>query len=418
MASIRVNNLGKAYKQYPTRWSRLVEWAWPFSGPRHQLKWVLREVSFEVAPGEAIGIVGVNGAGKSTLLKMITGTTQPTTGSVEISGRVAALLELGMGFHPDFTGRQNVFMAGQLLGMSIGEIAGLMPEIEAFADIGDYIDQPVRVYSSGMQVRLAFAVATSVRPEVLVVDEALSVGDAAFQRKCFYRIETFRAAGTTLLFVSHDIDTIKRLCDRAIFLGDGVVKKVGKAKDVCDAYEEHLFGSKAKNNKDEKNELTEGQLDASLNANSIEKQYGDMGATIKSVHIENEQGAVINVFREGMKFFVSYTVNFSNLSRGVKFGMMIKTVDGVPIYGSNTTGWDNQQDFEPGQDVNVRFFLEGNLVAGTYYLNVGTTHETDDGPQFLHRRVDCLIFRVTSDHDRVALGYANLFAVPQVNLNL
>src|SRR5690606_8406318 len=172
MGTITVSNLGKAYKIYPTRWSRLREWIDPLSRPRHLLKWVLSDLSFIVRPGEAVGIIGVNGAGKSTLLKMITGTTQPTTGSVKISGRVAALLELGMGFHPDFTGRQNAYMAGQLLGYSVEEIAHLMPEIEAFAEIGDYIDQPVRVYSSGMQMRLAFSVATARRPDVLIVDEA------------------------------------------------------------------------------------------------------------------------------------------------------------------------------------------------------------------------------------------------------
>ena len=183
MGSIRVTQLGKAYKQYSTRWSRLLEWALPFLGERHQKKWVLKDVSFTVEPGEAVGIIGVNGAGKSTLLKMITGTTQPTSGKIEITGRVAALLELGMGFHPEFTGRQNVYMSGQLLGLTVEEIAQLMPDIEAFAEIGDYIDQPVRVYSSGMQVRLAFSVATAIRPDILIVDEALSVGDKYFSQK-------------------------------------------------------------------------------------------------------------------------------------------------------------------------------------------------------------------------------------------
>ena len=179
MGAIVVTSLGKAYKQYPTRWSRLAEWVIP-GRPRHKLKWVLRDVSFSVQPGEAVGLIGINGAGKSTLLKLITGTTQPTTGTVFMEGRVAALLELGMGFHPDFTGRQNVYMAGQLLGMTVEEIAALMPEIEAFAEIGDYMDQPVRVYSSGMQMRVAFSVATARRPDILIVDEALSVGDAYF----------------------------------------------------------------------------------------------------------------------------------------------------------------------------------------------------------------------------------------------
>ncbi|HEY8385294.1 MAG TPA: ABC transporter ATP-binding protein, partial [Porticoccaceae bacterium] len=234
MGSITVTNLGKAYKVYPTRFARLKEWLLPFATPRHTLKWVLQDISFSVNPGEAVGIIGVNGAGKSTLLKIITGTTQPTTGSVHITGRVAALLELGMGFHPDFTGRQNVFMAGQLLGYTVEEITALMPEIEAFAEIGDYIDQPVRVYSSGMQMRLAFSVATAHRPDVLIVDEALSVGDAYFQHKSFDRIREFRRQGTTLLIVSHDKQAIQSICDRAILLNAGKIAMQGEPEAVMD----------------------------------------------------------------------------------------------------------------------------------------------------------------------------------------
>ena len=204
MGKIIVSNLGKAYKRYPSKWSRLAEWLIPFSGQRHELNWVLSDLNFSVKPGEALGIIGINGAGKSTLLKMIAGTSQPSTGSVAISGHVAALLELGIGFHPDFTGRQNAYMAGQLLGFSVDEITALMPEIESFAEIGEYLDQAVRFYSSGMQMRLAFSVATVKRPDVLIIDEALSVGDAYFQHKCFDRIREFRELGTTLLMVSHD----------------------------------------------------------------------------------------------------------------------------------------------------------------------------------------------------------------------
>ena len=232
MGSITVSNLGKAYKQYPNRWSRLLEWIIPFGKVRHQLHWVLQGLNFEVQKGEALGIIGINGAGKSTLLKMITGTTQPTTGSVNISGRVAALLELGMGFHAEFTGRQNAIMAGQLLGFSPQEITALMPEIEAFAEIGDYIDQPVRTYSSGMQMRLAFSVATAQRPDVLIVDEALSVGDAYFQHKSFERIREFRKLGTTLLIVSHDKAAIQSICDHAVLLNAGKLAMQGEPEAV------------------------------------------------------------------------------------------------------------------------------------------------------------------------------------------
>ena len=236
MGRIQVNNLGKAYKQYPGRWSRLAEWLIPGTSVRHQLKWALQDINFNVEPGEAVGIIGINGAGKSTLLKLIAGTAQPTTGKVSISGRVAALLELGMGFHPDFTGRQNAIMAGQLLGMTAQEVADLMPQIEAFAEIGDYIDSPVRVYSSGMQMRLACSVATPRRPDVLIVDEALSVGDAYFQHKCFDRVRSYRAQGTTLLFVSHDPGAVKTLCDRAILIDRGSLRLDGNPADVLDYY--------------------------------------------------------------------------------------------------------------------------------------------------------------------------------------
>lgn len=236
MGHIRVTGLGKAYKQYPTRWSRLAEWLIPFSPMRHRQHWVLQDVNFEIAPGEAVGIVGVNGAGKSTLLKMITGTTQPTCGQIQLEGRVAALLELGMGFHPDFTGRQNAVMAGQLLGMQVEDIEALMPDIERFAEIGEAIDHPVRTYSSGMQMRLAFSVATARRPDILIVDEALSVGDAYFQHKSFDRIRSFRKAGTTLLIVSHDRSAIQSICDSAILLEGGHMVMHDKPEAVMDYY--------------------------------------------------------------------------------------------------------------------------------------------------------------------------------------
>jgi lipopolysaccharide transport system ATP-binding protein len=211
MTAISVKGLGKAYKQYNNRWLRLLDWLSPGSKQWHRLNWVLQDLEFEVQAGEALGIIGVNGAGKSTLLKIITGTTQATTGQVQLQGRVAALLELGMGFHPDFTGRQNAMMAAQLQGLSAQEIQQLMPSIEAFAEIGPSIDAPVRIYSSGMQMRLAFSVATAIRPDVLIVDEALSVGDAYFQHKSFERIREFQKSGTTLLLVSHDKAAIQSI---------------------------------------------------------------------------------------------------------------------------------------------------------------------------------------------------------------
>lgn len=241
MGAITASGLGKAYKHYPTRWSRLREWL-PFAGARHRLHWILRDIDFHIAAGEAVALIGVNGAGKSTLLKLITGTTQPSAGSVKTSGRIAALLELGLGFHPDFTGRQNVVMAGQLMGLEQAQIAALMGEIAAFADIGDYLDQPVRVYSSGMQMRLAFSVATCVRPDILIVDEALAVGDVFFQQKCFDRIRAYTASGTTLLFVSHSMGTVMSICQRALYLRDGALAFDGAPRTAADRYQAELLG--------------------------------------------------------------------------------------------------------------------------------------------------------------------------------
>ncbi|WP_145599084.1 ABC transporter ATP-binding protein, partial [Yersinia frederiksenii] len=245
MERIKVTGLGKAYKQYNSQWGRLAEWFIPFSKNRHKTNWILQDINFSVRAGESVGVIGVNGAGKSTLLKMVTGTTQPTTGSIEVNGRVAALLELGMGFHPEFTGRQNVFMAGQLLGMNVNDISRLMSRIEEFAEIGDYIDQPVRVYSSGMQVRLAFSVATAIRPDLLIVDEAMSVGDIYFQQKCIARIEEFKNAGTSILFVTHDFSTLHTVCDRAILLANGRCQYIGKTIEAVERYFGYLNVNKA-----------------------------------------------------------------------------------------------------------------------------------------------------------------------------
>lgn len=233
--SIALHAVGKAYKRYQTPWARLAEWCWP-ARPRHTLHWVLRGFDLLVPRGQALGIVGRNGAGKSTLLKMITGTTSPTEGTVQVEGRVAALLELGMGFHPDFTGEHNVMMAGQLMGLNTEHLRALLPAIKAFAGIGEYFHAPLRTYSSGMQMRLAFSLATAVRPDVLIVDEALAVGDLAFQHQCYARLREFRRAGTTMLFVSHDPGAIKSLCDRAVLLENGRLMADGTPDEVLDVY--------------------------------------------------------------------------------------------------------------------------------------------------------------------------------------
>lgn len=366
MGSIRVSGLGKAYRQYQNRWSRLIEWALPFLGPRHQLKWVLQDINFQVEPGEAVGIIGINGAGKSTLLKMITGTTQPTTGSVEITGRVAALLELGMGFHPDFTGRQNVYMSGQLLGLGAEEIAALMPEIEAFAEIGDYIDQPVRVYSSGMQMRLAFSVATARRPDLLIVDEALSVGDAYFQHKSFDRIREFRKAGTTLLIVSHDKSSIQALCDRAILLNAGALAMAGEPEAVMDYYNAMLAERENQTVRQEK-----------LAGGKTQTVSGTGEAKVIDVALYNEKGDVIEALSVGQSVRLKIVVRADSFVPELVLGYMFKDRLGQPVFGTNTHHLKKiLYDVAAGTVVTFNFDFTANLGPGTY--SIATAVHTND----------------------------------------
>lgn len=356
MGSIVVQNLGKAYKQYPTRWSRLGEWLLPLRGPRHKLKWVLTDINFQIAPGEAVGLIGINGAGKSTLLKLITGTTMPTTGSVWMEGRVAALLELGMGFHPDFTGRQNVYMAGQLLGMSADEITRLMPQIESFAEIGEYMDQPVRVYSSGMQMRVAFSVATARRPDILIVDEALSVGDAYFQHKSFDRIRQFRKEGTTLLLVSHDKQAIQSVCDRAILLDGGRLAREGKPEEIMDYYNAMI--AERENETVRLKETADGK---------VQTISGTGEATVSDIALLDEGGQRIEVVDVGAAVTLEVKVKVNAPIPRMVLGYMIKDRLGQPMYGTNTHLKQLPlEDVAAGEEVVYRFAFPMNLGPGTY----------------------------------------------------
>ena len=358
MGTIVVSNLGKAYKQYPNRWSRLIEWITPGNNKRHQLKWVLQDINFSVNAGEAVGIIGINGAGKSTLLKLITGTTQPTTGTVHMTGRVAAMLELGMGFHPDFTGRQNAFMAGQLLGITSEEIAQLMPDIKAFAEIGDYIDQPVRVYSSGMQMRLAFSVATAIRPDVLIVDEALSVGDAYFQHKSFDRIRKFRKLGTTLIIVSHDKQAIQSICDRAILLNAGRFAMEGEPEAVMDFYNATLADHQ---NQQVKQEVSED--------GKIQTISGTGEARVEDICLLSMDEKKIEVLNVGQEVKLQVKVKAHKDIDRLVLGYSIKDRLGQVIYGTNTEHTSQPIELVKTGDLiffEIEFFA--NLGPGTYSI--------------------------------------------------
>ncbi|OMG65220.1 ABC transporter ATP-binding protein [Stutzerimonas balearica] len=360
MGTIRVCGLGKAYRQYGSRWQRLAEWIIPFSSPRHSLKWVLQDVSFSLEAGQAVGIIGINGAGKSTLLKLITGTSQPTAGSVAVHGRVAALLELGMGFHPDFTGRQNAFMAGQLIGLSASEIRELMPEIEAFAEIGDYLDMPVRVYSSGMQMRLAFSIATCKRPDVLIVDEALSVGDAYFQHKSFARIRQFRDQGTTLLIVSHDKAAIQSICDRAILLNGGRVALEGEPEAVMDYYNALL--ADCENAQVSQQQTADGR---------VQTISGTGEAGVEAVGLYNAHGEKVEVVRVGEPLELRVLVAVHAPISSLVLGYGIKDRLGQVMYGTNT--WHTGQVIEhPEAGGRYRFSLcfPANFGVGSYSVQI------------------------------------------------
>jgi lipopolysaccharide transport system ATP-binding protein len=357
MGSIRVHQVSKGYRQYPSRWARLCEWLWPFSSAKHQLRWVLRNISFDVQAGEAVALVGLNGAGKSTLLKLITGTSRCTSGHVSIQGKVAALLELGMGFHPDFTGQQNAVMAGQLMGVSAETMRELMPEIEAFAEIGNYIHMPVRVYSSGMQVRLAFAVATCIRPDVLIVDEALSVGDAYFQHKSFDRIRAFAKLGTTLLIVSHDRNAIQSICDRAILLANGEVIKDGPPEFVMDYYNALLSPDASTSPIDQ----------AVLQDGGVATRSGSLEAVVSYVRFVNSDGVAVDELSVGGLARLEVLVQVHQDLPSLVLGYGIKNRLGQVMYGTNT--WFSQQaisSVKAGSRYQFTVEFPVNLGEGSY----------------------------------------------------
>lgn len=394
MGHIRVTGLGKAYKQYPTRWSRLAEWLIPFSPMRHRQHWVLQDVNFEIAPGEAVGIVGVNGAGKSTLLKMITGTTQPTCGQIQLEGRVAALLELGMGFHPDFTGRQNAIMAGQLLGMQVEDIEALMPDIERFAEIGEAIDHPVRTYSSGMQMRLAFSVATARRPDILIVDEALSVGDAYFQHKSFDRIRSFRKAGTTLLIVSHDRSAIQSICDSAILLEGGHMVMHDKPEAVMDYYNALLA--------EREGQTVRQEL---LDGGQVRTVSGTGEAGILSVRLLDECGRSIDAAEVGQPVTLEVEVEIRQDIERLVLGFMIKDRLGQAMYGINTHRQNQAlEDLRAGERITYRFAFVMGLGKGNYSVALSLSRLDSHLDRNFEWRDYGLVFHVINNRQEDFVG--------------
>lgn len=395
MSLLNVNNLGKAYRVYASEFQRFGRWFGLPTKPKEE-HWVLKHVNFSIQPGEAIGIVGQNGAGKSTLLKMITGTLQPTEGSVQVNGRIAAILELGMGFTPDLTGRQNVYHAAGLMGFNADRIDTVIDEIEKFAEIGSYFDEPVRTYSSGMQMRVAFAVATAIRPEILIVDEALSVGDSYFQHKSFDRIREFQEQGTTLLIVSHDRGSIQALCNRAILLEKGTVIKDGKPEEVMDFY--NALIAEKENETVQLRELEDG---------SVQTRSGSGEATIGPVSLHNASGERIEYVPVGEPVSLRINAQVNSAIPELVVGYLIKDRLGQPVYGTNTHHMDCKvTDLLPGESLDYTFNFDANLGPGSYSVAVAL-HTTDSHLSRNYEWVDLtLVFNVVNISEKEFVGMA------------
>lgn len=367
MTAIRVDGVTKSFVVYSSEWGRVMSW-FGFKPRLREKTDILKGIDFEIKAGEAIGIIGQNGAGKSTLLKIITGTMQPTSGSVHVSGRIAALLELGMGFNPDLTGRENVYNSAGLMGFSQADVDAIIGEIEDFAEIGDYFDQPIRVYSSGMQVRLAFAVATAVRPDILIVDEALSVGDAYFQHKSFGRIRAFREAGTTLLLVSHDRSSIISICDRAILLDGGAVRMDGPPEQVLDLYNAIIA--------EKEGQFLEQTTDAD---GRVRTRSGTGEATVESVMLRNGTNATTDLVRVGEKIELEIEARIHKDIASLVAGYMVKDRLGQVVFGINTYHLQQPlKDLKAGETVRFRFRFDANFGYGNFSIAIalhdGETH--------------------------------------------
>ncbi|MEF2147675.1 ABC transporter ATP-binding protein [Aquilutibacter rugosus] len=413
----------------------------------------LVDVNFSLRRGETVGVVGKNGSGKSTLLQLICGTLTPTVGEINVRGRIAALLELGSGFNPEFSGIDNIHLNASVLGLSRKEIESKLSSIISFADIGDHIHLPVKTYSSGMYIRLAFAVAICTDPDILVIDEALSVGDEAFQRKCFGRIEELKRLGCTILFVSHSAGSIIQLCDRALLLDQGELIRDGDPKSVVALYQKLLYAAEPAKSKI-REQIKNGELFASSlsvddediggsDANDIRPavadstfqnerfdsglvseskvEYEPNGANIIDPHIVNEAGMRVNILQPGGQYRYRYSVDFSENASTVHFGMMIKSMTGVELFGmSSHPDEQGLPEVRKGSVVEVEFGFKSDFLPGVYFMNAGCTGTLLTGEAtFMHRILDGYLFKI--EHratDRKKAGFYDLALEPACTLRV
>jgi lipopolysaccharide transport system ATP-binding protein len=443
--AIRVRGLAKHYMLYDRSEHRLLQMTVPrlqrLLGMRQRRYYqefvALRDVDFEVWRGETVGIVGRNGSGKSTLLQTICGNLAPTHGEVHVHGRIAALLELGAGFNPEFTGRENVYLNSAILGIPRNVTEARFPEIEAFAGIGEFIDHPVKTYSSGMFVRLAFSAAIHVEPDILVVDEALAVGDEAFQRKCFARIEDIKAAGGTILFVSHSAQSIVQLCDKALLFDAGELLMEGRPKQVVDQYQRllnappaELAAVRAAVRRAPGPPVTAGgstgpvpEQDASAAAagpaaeppsegydpglvSASRVVFENSGVEVRDVHLLNAHGDRVNVLETGRRYRIRYEAHFHEACKDVGFGVGVRTVTGFSLGGANMEIARDRRfpRIEAGTRLQAEFEFDCLLLAGSYFVNLGVMGNVQGERRYLYRIADAMQFRVAPEPGRVAGG--------------
>ena len=389
---VAVQRVSKVYHLYRRPSDRIVELL-PFSSHRNRSDfWALRDVSLSAERGEFLGIIGPNGSGKSTLLQILSGILQPTTGRVMTDGRIAALLELGAGFNPESTGRENVYVNGEILGLSRKDLNLVLPSIEAFAGIGEFIDRPVKEYSSGMYVRLAFATAIHVEPEILIVDEALAVGDAAFANRCIRKFEELKRRKVTVLFVSHDLSLVKRLSDRAILMLEGRIAAEGDPSDVVNRYVGHVLERERAGHRVETAGLTSTF------------RHGDGASEVQEILMRNASGEPSNSFQSGERVEVRVRARFLRRAENPVVGVLVRNRLGIDVYGTNTRLQSlSFGNFEPGEELEVTFRFDCLFTEQEYTLTVATQHWDGSSQDWLD---DAVVFKVAGSGQ--AAGLVNL----------
>lgn len=419
--AIQVKDVSKMYKLYDRNRDRLLDAFGLSKTPRYHEHYALHNLNFSVKKGETVGIIGTNGAGKSTILKIITGVLNPTDGQVEINGRISALLELGAGFNMEYTGIENIYLNGTMIGFSREEIDKKLDDILKFADIGDFVYQPVKTYSSGMFVRLAFAVAINIEPEILIVDEALSVGDVFFQAKCYKKFEDFKKMGKTILFVSHDLGSIAKYCDRVVLLNKGTKIAEGNPKQMIGMYkkllvnqlnldettQEMVMEEESEHSLDNAPMFTLGKEKETLWRNKYEinpnvDEYGNGKAHIIDFAVRDEDGEITNSINKGTKFSIISEVKFEQEIQNPIFTYTFKNIQGTAITGTNTMYEKKDLDMVYAGDVYTCTFTQDmNLQGGEYLLSISCTGYRDGEFVVYHRLYDVINITVVSEKNTV-----------------